>query len=483
MELIELPYEIIEMIFDYVLCNDLKNLIRINSRIREIIITSPRQMRKLRLVLWENWRSRVPFIEEYGMNVKELIFDHTNFDKPNEFKELMKLMRSIENIKLNNVHIKAENIAKKYKVLSMKFSKIKKLDMDNSKATPKILNLYLKKLQIQELKLDFSHYNTTSSFTEFFCNQKHLKTLTLSGFENVMYKSLFSDDISECVQFQLNHLIINHRIAPNTSFLNFLKMQKTLEKLEVHKEINITEFFNVVFEMSSIASLTLQTNFVTLKNINFKKISNSMISELILFTKKQYGIEQTINFLVTKLQNLQILKIINSKTDSSDQLLGFVHLKKLKHLHIENSKLKFIQNINFSCLKSIHLCKIYPFLKFEDWKNLLKNNTGIEEIKLSEIECYYVIESIKTEIDNIIYNLHYLKFVKVFELYQELRYQKPIKVVMRTSGNFKKMQVSDSFIKICRDEFHLLRKINSNLVQDLSYFADENLYVNNKYLK
>lgn len=482
MELIELPYEMLESIFDYVLCNDLKNLMLIESRFREIVITSPRLMRKLRLVLWENWRSRVPFIEENGNNVKELIFDHTSFEKPNEFKDLMKLMRGIEILKLNNVHIIAENITKKYKVLSLKIPKIKKLDMDNSKAVPKVLKLYLKKLQVQELKLDFSHYNTTSDLTEFLCKQKHLKKLTLSGFENIMYKSLFSDDINDRVQFQLKHLIINHRIVPNASFLSFLKTQKSLEKLEVHKEINITEFFNVIFEMS-IASLTLQTNFVTLKNINFKKISNSNISELVLFTKKQYGIEQTINFLVSKLQNLKTLKIINSITDSSDQLLGYVHLKKLENLHIENSKLKFIQNINFNCLKSIHLCKIYPFLKFEDWTNLLKNNTGIEEITLSEIECYYVTESIKTEIDNIIYNLHYLKFVKIFELYQELRYQKPIKVVMRTTGNVKKMQVSDSFIKICRDEFHLLRKINSTLVQDLSYFADENLYLNNKYLK
>ena len=233
MELNELPYEMLEFIFDYVLCNDLKNLMLLESRFREIILTSPRLMRKLRLVLWENWRTRVPFVEEYGINVKELIFDHTSFEKPNEFKELIKLMRSIEILKLNNVHITAENIAKKYKVLSLKIPKIKKLVMDNSKAVPRILKLYLKKLQIQELKLDFSHYNTTSDFTEFFCNQKHLKTLALSGFENIMYKSLFSDDISDRIQFQLKHLIINQRIAPNTSFLNFLKAQHSLEKLEV----------------------------------------------------------------------------------------------------------------------------------------------------------------------------------------------------------------------------------------------------------
>jgi hypothetical protein len=393
----------------------------------------------------------------------------------------MKLMRCVENLKLSNIHIAAENFNKKFRVLAMKFHKLKSLDLDNSQAIGKLVRLYLRKLQVKTLRLDFCHYNVTNEFVELLWQQKSLKTLELSGFNNILYQSLFKYDISYTIQFELKRLILNLRVTRNDLFLKFLQVLNTLESLEVHKEIEIQEFFNIVFAMDNLRSLTLATNFVTLKNIDFKKVANSKIDELVLVTRSQYGIEQTINYLVTKLLNLKTLQVINLKTDSSDQLLGCVHLKKLENLKIENSKLKFIQSINFDQLRCLHLKQLHPFLKSEDWENFFRNNKHIEEIILADFEVYYVIETIKAEIDKIVYNLHHIaKTLKRFEIYQELRYQKPIKVYINITSNSKVMKVSDSFIKICRDEFHLLRKMADF---KLSYYADDYFELNNKYLK
>lgn len=477
----ELPFELLEMIFEFLQTQDLKSLLHLGERVRDVVIKSPIAMRKLKLSLMENWGEKVAFLKEFGDCVIDLDFDFCDFEVPEEFRDLMKLMRNVEKLKLCNLHIAAENFNKRFRVLQMKFHKLHTLDIDNSQAMGKLVRLYLKKLYVTKLRLDFSHYNVSTEFTRLLQNQHDLKTLELSGFHNILYQSLFHYDISYTIWFQLERLILNHRVTHNELFFNFLKELTTLQHLEIHKEIESQDFFNIVFEMKNLKSLKLATNFVTLKNIDFKKVTNSKIEELVLVTRSQYGIEQTLNFLVTKLTNLKSLKVVNMKTDSSDQMLGFVHLKKLEKLYVENSKLKFIQNIKFENLRFLHLNKLHPFLKLEDWENFFRNNRKIEEIILSEFEVYYVIESIRTEISKFIYNLHYIeKSLKKFEVYQEMRYQKPIKVDLRLSEKQKTMKVSDSFIKFCRDEFHFLRKFADF---DLSYYADDYFELNNKYLK
>lgn len=70
-----------------------------------------------------------------------------------------------------------------------------------------------------------------------------------------------------------------------------------------------------------------------------------------------------------------------------------------------------------------------------------------------------------------------MKTLKYFEIFQELRYQKPIKVTMNKDQ--KILRASDSFIKICREDFHLMRKLDDF---KLVYYADDYFELNNKYL-
>lgn len=420
----ELPFELLEMIFEFLEADDLRGLLGLDERIREVIISSPITMRKLKVFLNENWIMHVKFVTDYGDCVKSLNFDYCNFDMPEEFRDLMKAMREIERLRLTNIHIAAENVKKKFKVLAMQFHKLMNLDLDNSQAIGKLIRLYLKNIQVKRLRLDFCHYNITEEFVELLWNQKNLKTLELSGFNNILYSSMFKNDISYTIQFALKRLILNHRVTHHELFLRFLKALNTIEFLEVWKEIETEEFFKIVFAMKNLKSLTMATNFVTLKNIDFKKAATSKIQELVLVTRSQYGIEQSLNFLVSKLTHLKTLKVVNLKTDSSDQMLGFVHLKRLENLNIENSKLKFIQNIRFDHLRSLHLTQLHPFLRFEDWEIFFRNNQRIEEIVVSEFEVYYVTETIRAEIGKIVNNLHYiektLQHLEIFQVFSDL---------------------------------------------------------------
>jgi hypothetical protein len=482
-----LPFELLEIIFEYLDPDDLRSLIAIPGWLRDVLLVSPISMRKLTLTLNEDWHEKATFVRENGETIKTVCFQHCRFDDPKQFRDLLKCMQNTESLKVANIHISAEVFTRKFRRFFIDLEHLRRLDVDNSQAVGKLTRLYLHDPQVDELRLDFSHFNVTKELVRVLWSQLDLRSLELSGFSEIMLKSLFSHDISYMIRFGLRRLIFNCEIVENSNFFKTLEIfSETLEELEIHKEIEWMEFFKLMLRMKNLRALTLATNFVTLKTFfdcveSARKSFRFDIKELTLVTRSQYGIEQPINFIVEKLGNLETLKVINLKTNASDQFLSHVNLKTLRSLYVENSKPKFLQSIKFENLRSLKLSNIHPFLKADDWGHLFKNNLQLEELILTNFEVYFAVESVKVEITKVLQNLNLLvkNKLKFFEIFQELRYQKPIKVLLRKDGENKVLRASDSFIKICRHEFHALRKMDDF---KLIYYADDYFELNNKYL-
>lgn len=472
-EFVELPFDVMESIFKYLEPSDLKSLMHIDYNVRDVIQTCRVTMRKLPLYLNENWDTKCDFVESCGEFVKEAICKGCVFEEPKDLCKILSQMGNLEILRLTNILLKAENMKKQFEAIPLSFPKLRSIQIDNSPAVVKIIQ-NLRSVQVRELKLDFSHLTATDDYTEFLCQQKSLEKLTITGWDNIILRSLFYRDISFHVLFDLTSLKIFFKVEPHDNFKRFLMNQPELQELELHKEVLDEEIFNIIFRMENLKSLLLRTNFVSLKNIDLKKISHSKLSELQLITRSEYGIDQTINTLVTKLLDLKSLKIIHLKTDSSDQLLGFVNLKKLENFYVENSKLKFIQNIKLDRLKRLHIRTLHIFLKFGDWENFFKDHPTIEELIVEGFECSFKIPKIKQEIQKIIYNLDFLRNLKHFEIFQEIKYQKPIKLNLEFKNKVKSLKISDSFIKHCRDEFHFLRQLLGDDLH-LYYYADDDL--------
>lgn len=167
---------------------------------------------------------------------------------------------------MKNLHITAEQMSKKFKVCQMRFHRLRRLDTDNSQAMGKLFRLYLKKIQVENLRLDFCHYNVTGEeMVEFLRGQTDLRTLEFSGFHNILYQSLFKNDISYTFEFPLEKLILNHRVVRHDLFLRFIRALESLKKVEICKEVEDEEFLNIIFQMEQLESLQLATHFVTLK--------------------------------------------------------------------------------------------------------------------------------------------------------------------------------------------------------------------------
>lgn len=310
-----LPFELLELIFEYLQPEDLKSLLDITGWLHDVIVTSPISMRKLKLILDENWPQKSQFVRENGENVRDLSFQHCSFDDPQQFRDLLKFARRTEGLKLSNIHISAEVFTRKFRKFFVVLESLKRLDVDNSQAVGKLLRLYLHDPQVEELRMDFSHFNVTSEFVRLLWCQLDLHTLELSGFSEIMLRSLFARDMSYMIRFELKKLIFNCGIVRNENFMKTLEIfSETLEEIEVHKEVEAVEFFTLMFKMKNLKSFTLATNFVTVKTFidsidAAKKSFHFGIKNLTLVTRSQYGIEQPINFIVEKLKNLESLKV------------------------------------------------------------------------------------------------------------------------------------------------------------------------------
>lgn len=311
----DLPFELLELIFEYLDPGDLRSLLSMTGRLYDVIVTSPISMRKLKLNLDENWNASSVFVRESGENVKDATFQYCNFDDPRQFRDLLKHISNVERLKVCNIHISAEVFTRKFRKFFIDLDRLRRLDVDNSQAVGKLLRLYLPDPQVTHLRMDFTHFNVTKEFVKLLWSQIDLTTLELGGFSEIMLRSLFPLDISYMIRFELKKLIFNCGIVSDANFLKCMEIfSETLEELEVHKELESMEFFKLMFKMEKLRALTLATNFITLKTFidcieAAKKSFHFGIKELTLVTRSQYGIEQPINFIVEKLKNLESLKV------------------------------------------------------------------------------------------------------------------------------------------------------------------------------
>lgn len=143
-----LPFELLELIFEYLQPEDLKSLLNITGWLRDVLIASPVSMRKLKLILDESWMEKTQFVKDNGENVRDLNFQHCNFDDPQQFRDCLKLMKRIETLKISNVKISAEVMAKKFRKFYITLENLRKLDVDNSQAVGKLLRLYVHDPQV-----------------------------------------------------------------------------------------------------------------------------------------------------------------------------------------------------------------------------------------------------------------------------------------------------------------------------------------------
>jgi hypothetical protein len=435
-----LPNEIVLNIFEYLLRDDLKEILRVNKRFRELIITNSKLMRILPMTVSKNWLSKIEFANNYGYYVKELTMDHTTFESIDEFKTFLNLFANIEKLKINYIYIKQpdyenssschEEERKDGESHNHTFESLKSIDISSkffayiTNVDTQILNFLITN-QLQELSIKLPMQKFSSSFIDFLCRQSKLKMLQvfdefIDSFlfddftENITHNqfisSLFEIDLSEKATFQLKKLAINYRGDHRENFQKFISTQNELDELEIRKYEDDFVRFKI--------SLALMKDF---------RVRKLIIPLELIQTNVVHDMDSYVNKNVIELQlngynndpaifNMMLKIFPNIKRLRLEYMLEFAcenlsTLPQLEILEADHFKIDCMKNVK-SKLRRLVIGNLYPLL-YTDWEEITKMNTGLQEIVINGVSHFNTLMAIKNSVTVMLRDLKQLSFLKI----------------------------------------------------------------------
>lgn len=438
------PNEIFLNIFDYLDRADLKEVLSVCKRFRELIISSRPLMRKLPMNLSKNWINKIEFAGDFGDFVKTLKMDFCSFDSIEEFKSILNLFPNVEKLKINYIYIKQPPIEltaqreaaprpiqpadddvafeclKSVEIASKFWGYITQLDM-------KILN-HLNTDNLEELLIKLPMQKFSPDFISFLCRQRKLKTLqvfdefidsflfddfTESLTYNNFISSLFEIDLSERVSFQLKKFAIHYRGDHHENFTKFLSTQNELEEIELKAYEDNFVRFKITFDLMKdfrVRKLCIPLELVPANTVNdVSRYVNPHVQHLRL---NGYNNDPV-------LFNLMLKIFPNLKSIHLEYMLEFpcenlALMPYLEFIQADHFKIDTLQNIHIKKLKRLEIGNLYPFV-YTDWEGITKTNPTIEELVINEVSHFNTMTAIKNSVGIIVRDLKQLHYLKIIQ--------------------------------------------------------------------
>lgn len=460
-------------IWKHILCHldkeQLKKCLMISNEFRELIIKTPELMRKLQLIFFnENWQAKIPFIQNYGYFVRSIKFDDCGFRSIADLRKILKLTPNVEKIILHNcfsletphetLHnnhdedeaLQAHNVVDNNQDVAndnevelieaqedvdpnaieslldpedllddepLDLKKLTFLHLDSCNIAEQLVYSLRNCTTLRSLKLTFYYQGPVNFFTDFVCQNHLLEDLFCLGWSDMVFKSLFKEDISrEKITFKLKKFSLECELGYHENFSRFLRSQASnLTELELTcYNINF-HYYRLLFNnFHKLKKLTLPTDWC-LTDVRAAEIRDCRIPTL-----KELEVVgcnddvATFKTIVGIFPNIEVLRAENIMCFSLHDLLE--KFTKLRHIKAENFRVETMLYVKLPSLKVLEIAYLYPMSLSFLWQNLSENCPNIEELTIKDIGHFKLNESIQKEIGIIIRNLVNFKSLKKFEI-------------------------------------------------------------------
>lgn len=440
----EFPNEIFLNIFDFLDRSELKEVLSVCKRFRELIIGSRRLMRRLPMSLAKNWINKIEFAGDFGDFVNVLKMDFCSFDSIEEFKSILNLFPNVEKLRINYIYIKQPPIeigarqpelqaprdSEKFEEY-VSFDQLKSLDISSkfwgyiTQLDSKILN-HLNTENLEEFLIQLPMQKFSPDFINFLCKQRKLKTLqvfdefidsflfddfTESLTYNNFISSLFEIDLSERVSFQLKKFAIHYRGDHRENFSKFLSSQNELDELEIRKYDDDFVRFKITFDLMRdfrVRKLCIPFELMPANTLNdVERYLNPHVQELHL---KGYNNDPVLfNLLLKLFPNIKSLRLEFMLDFPCENLATMPYLESI---HADHFKIDALQNICIKKLKRLEIGNLYPFI-YTDWERITNPNPTIEEIVINEVSHFNTMTAIKNSVTIILRDLKKLHHLTI----------------------------------------------------------------------
>ena len=517
---VKFPIEIWKQILCHLEKDHLKQCLMISNDFREMIIKTPQLMRKLQVIfLNDNWKSKVRFVEEYGYFVKSIKFDDCGFRTIQDVKKILLMTPNVESLRFyncyyfdpherqhrdedNEVHVEEweelrappapppeviEEISSEAQTEPeteddepLNLPKLTVLHLDSCNIAEKLVRSLRTCKSLKSTKVTFYYQTPVNFFTDFICQQDNLEELYCSGWSDMVFKSLFKDDISEDkINFKLKKFTLECELGYHENFSKFLRSQaKNLAELELTcYNINF-HYYRLLFNsFQHLRKLTLPTDWF-LTDERAEEIKNCRIPSLRELEIVGSNDDVTIFDVVMNIfPNIEVLRAENFIHFAVHETLG--NFSKLQHIKAENFRVELMMNLKLSKLKILEIAYLYPIYMSFFWEHFAGNCENIEQLIIKDIGNLKLNASIRKEIGIIIRNLanfKRLKFCEIISSPQELMvngdhdqneiqipHEHPFyKIVVENyPGKQTVVKVSQYFAQNCADDVIALKEIFS----------------------
>ena len=458
----QFPIEIWKHILCHLDKDHLKKCLLVSDEFREIIIKTPQLMRKLQVIFFnENWQSKIPFIEQYGFYVRSIKFDDCGFRSMTDLKKILRLTPNVETLIFYNCFILEANhdrpnhdnedgeapmilgdphveppimndqpqvmqvesspnevsqVIEEVDIDPLDLKNLKHLHLDSCNIAEKLVEGLKNCNTLKSFKITFYYQAPVNFFTDFVCQQDNLEDLNCVGWSDMVFKSLFREDIRDRIKFKLKKFKLECELGYHENFSNFLRSQSDhITELELTcYNINFHYYRLLFHNFHKLKKLSLPTDWF-LTDERASDIRNCRIptlKELELVGSNDCW--ATFKVVVEIFPNIEILKAENIMYFSLNEILG--KFTKLRHIKAENFRVETMLFVKLPSLKILEVGYLYPMALSFLWENLSENCQNIEQLIIKDIGHFKLNESIKKEIGIIIRSLANFKKLKHCEI-------------------------------------------------------------------
>lgn len=424
------PEEVLRLIFNHCDPATLQNCLLVSRNVRELIIKTPKIMEKLPVIFFRNnWRSKVPFVEKYGKQVRSVIFDWCPFEFcTNEIKEillqtpnLVKLRAFTEAYYDDNYNEDQEDQSTiKNNGIELNLKALREININGSEIFTKRLMHDLRRCHaIKKFVVSIFFHVPVIEVGRFLAEQKCLEELHVLGSWGgpEAVTSVFINEMITKTDLKLKTLVLESGSSYHQGLSDFLRAQaNNIEELRLAGSCISYDFhyYRLIFQC-----------FKNLKRISFKvnyKFNQMRIDEI-----ANYRLPSVTEFSCgEEIHDLHVFKTLMEMFPNLEVLIVPIvnfplfkvlkNLPKLKTIKSNRFKLELMLFAKVPSLKELEVSIQEPtFLSFY-WKQLAHDCPNIERLVIKDIGSSLIQSAIVEELDIILRCLPKFQCLKYCEI-------------------------------------------------------------------
>lgn len=418
------PPEIFHFVLSQCDVRELQQFLEVSEDFRQMIIKTPRLMRKLKVIFFRSdWRDKIPFMEKYGQHVRSVKFDNCPMRNTNEIRRILSMAPNVEELDVaiyeeGDPENPEEPVVDDKNDIELSLNDLRSLDISaNDSLTKSILNDLRNSTNIEQFSVETYFTTPVVEVGDFLSRQGKLKEISIrgNGSEDIGIKTVFTESLVNMKELKLRKLCNYSGLEYYKRFSDFLKAQsKNIEELDLRCYSIDFHYYRLIFKnFTNLKKISLTVNYVFNEQRSAELAECSLPSVTTFESDEHIEDSTALAAMMKAFPNLEVLSIPISNCPFH---VIFDNMPKLKVLKANHFKLEMLMCAKSTSLRVIDASTCESMMLSYLWEKLAEGFPNLEKLLLKNVATNRFQKTTDTEIKLILMNLSRFKRLNHFEL-------------------------------------------------------------------